>query len=438
MRHFLTFALFLWSFALTQAQTLDTNKLDRYFEVLFENDKFMGSIAVSKDGQLIYTKSVGYADQAQGLEATEKTKYRIGSITKSFTAVLIFKAHEQGLLDLEATIDQWFPEVPNAPEITVSHLLNHRSGIFNFTNDPDYLTWNTEAKSEEEMVALVVAGGSVFKPDSRAEYSNSNYVLLTFILEKVFKASYADLVRIHITEPNGLKDTNVFGKMDTADNESKSYQYAGLWKEEAETDFTIPLGAGAITATASDLTRFGDALFGGRLLQEESLKLMTTITEGYGRGIFQVPFHEHTGFGHSGGIDGFRSMYTHFPKDKLTYAMTSNGLNTNSNAISIAVLSAVYGQDFDIPEFSTYAVAAEDLDAYLGVYATDQIPLKVTVTKKGNTLIAQGSGQPPFALEATDRHKFKLDMVGAEFEFHPENNTMVVFQGGGQITFTKE
>ena len=177
MRHFLTFALFLWSFALTQAQTLDTNKLDRYFEVLFENDKFMGSIAVSKDGQLIYTKSVGYADQAQGLEATEKTKYRIGSITKSFTAVLIFKAHEQGLLDLEATIAQWFPEVPNAPEITVSHLLNHRSGIFNFTNDPDYLTWNTEAKSEEEMVALVVAGGSVFKPDSRAEYSNSNYVL---------------------------------------------------------------------------------------------------------------------------------------------------------------------------------------------------------------------------------------------------------------------
>lgn len=427
--------------ALTQigfAQTFDKAKLDNYFNALQENNKFMGSVAVSKNGEIIYTKSIGVADVENNIKATENYKYRIGSISKSFTTILVLKTVEEKKLDLNQTIDKWFPTIKNAKEITVKLLLSHRSGIHNFTDDKDYLTWNTQPKTEKEMVEIITKGGSDFDPDSKAEYSNSNFVLLTYILEKTYKKSYSELLQKYIAKPIGLKNTYVFGKINLSNNECKSYKFVGTWKLEPETDFTVPVGAGAIISTPSDLTKFADALFSGKLLKPESLNIMETIKDGYGSGLFQIPFYNHIGYGHTGGIDGFSSVYSHFADDNISYALTSNGTNINNNDISIAVLSAVYDKPYEIPTFTTFNLTSEDLDKYLGVYASTQIPLKITITKDGNTLIAQGTGQPKFALEATEKDKFKADQVGAKFEFNPTVKTMILFQGGGQIKFTKE
>jgi D-alanyl-D-alanine carboxypeptidase len=420
------------------SQNLDKTKLDNYFNTLEQNNKFMGSVAVSKNGEIIYTKSIGLADVENNVKSTENSKYRIGSISKSFTTVLILKAVEQKKLDLNLTIDKWFPTIKNAKKITVKHLLSHRSGIHNFTDDKDYLTWNTQPKTEIEMIEIIKKGGSDFNPDSKAEYSNSNFVLLTYILEKTYTKSYSDLLQELIVKPTGLTNTYVFGKINPNNNECKSYSFAGSWKIETETDFTIPLGAGAINSTPSDLTKFADALFSGKLLTNESLEIMKTIKDGYGIGLFQIPFYKSIGYGHTGGIDGFSSIYSYFADDKISYALISNGTNINNNDISIAVLSAVYNKPYEIPVFTTFSLTSENLDKYLGVYASKQIPMKITITKEGNTLIAQGTGQPPFPLEATDKDKFKFDQAGAKFEFNPNEKTMILFQGGGQITFTKE
>lgn len=416
----------------------DKTKLDNYFNTLEQNNKFMGSVAVSKNGEIIYTKSIGFADIENNLKATENSKYRIGSISKSFTTVLVLKAIEQKKLDLNQSIDKWFPTIKNAKQITVKHLLSHRSGIHNFTNDKDYLTYNTQRKTEKEMVEIIAKGGSDFQPDSKAEYSNSNFVLLTYILEKTFNKSYSELLQEYIVNPIDLTNTYVFEKINTSNNECKSYKFVISWKEETETDYTIPLGAGAITSTPSDLTKFADALFDGKLLKSESLEIMKTIKDGYGIGLFQIPFYKNVGYGHTGGIDGFSSVYSHFPDDKISYALISNGTNMNNNDISIAVLSAVYDKPYKIPAFTTFNVTSEELDKYLGVYSSKQIALKITITKDGNTLIAQGTGQPAFPLEATDKDKFKFDQAGAKFEFNPSDKKMILFQGGGQIEFTKE
>lgn len=438
IKRILTTSLLLIFAQIGFSQNFDKNKLDNYFNVLEQNNKFMGSVAISKNGEIIYTKSIGLADVENSLKATEKTKYRIGSISKSFTAVLTLKAVENKKLDLNQTIDKWFPEITNAKKITIKQLLSHRSGIHNFTNDADYLTYNTQPKTEKEIVEIIVKGNSEFEPDSKAEYSNSNYVLLTYILEKTFKKSYSDLLLEHIVKPIGLTNTYVFGRINPSKNECKSYKFAGTWKLETETDYTIPLGAGAITSTPSDLTKFADALFGGKLLKSESLEIMKTIKDGYGIGLFQIPFYKSIGYGHTGGIDGFSSVYAHFPEDKISYALISNGTNFKNNDITIAVLSAVYGKPYEIPVFTTFKLTSEDLDKYLGIYASKQIPLKITITKEGNTLIAQGTGQPAFPIEATEKDKFKFDQAGAKFEFNPTEKTMILFQGGGQINFTKE
>jgi len=432
-RVLIAFMLLLFSGGVFAQNLFDKAKLDSYFAKLEENNKFMGSVAVAKNGEIIYTKSVGFADVENNIIATEKSKYRIGSVSKSFTAVLVLKAVEEKKIDLDQTIDKWFPTIANSQKITVRHLLSHRSGIHDFTHDDDYLDWCTQPKTENEMLAIIEKGGSDFEPDSKSDYSNSNYVLLTYMLEKTFSKPYSDLLQEYIVKPIGLTDTYIFGKTNPNNNECRSYRFLGSWKVENETDWTVPMGAGAIVSTPTDLTKFADALFGGKLLSDESLETMKDIKDGYGLGLFQISFEENMGYGHTGGIDGFKSVYAHLANGNVSYAMSSNGSNLGPSQIVRPVLCAIYGKPYEIPEF--YNVASEDLDIYLGVYVSTEIDLDIIITKAGNTLIAQ-IGEDVIPLEAIDKDKFKYDDI--RFEFNPKENEMTLFQGGGKLVLRKK
>jgi len=164
------------------SQIVDKTNLDAYFDTLASNGKFMGSVAVLRNKELIYSKSVGYTDIEHGIKANENTKYRIASISKTFTAVLILKAVEDNKLNLNQTIDKFFPTIINADKITITHLLYHRSGIPNFTDDI-WLDWNPQFKTEQEMLETIAKKGSDFEPDSQASYCNLNFIILASILD---------------------------------------------------------------------------------------------------------------------------------------------------------------------------------------------------------------------------------------------------------------
>lgn len=420
------------------AQEFDKPKLDSYFNALNENNKLMGSVAAAKDGKIIYQRSVGYADVESGKKANAQTKYRIGSISKTFTAVLVMKAVEENRLALNQTIDKWFAPVKNADKITIQHLLNHSSGIHNFTDNSDYTTWNTKAKSETEMLELIVKGGSDFEPGSQSAYSNANYVLLTFILEKTFKKSFAEILRTQITQPLALANTYVGSKINVKNNEAKSYQWEGRWKQENETDMSIPLGAGSIVSTPSDLVLFASALFNGKVIKKENVEKMKTMAGGYGLGLISAPFYEKTCYGHTGGIDGFRSVFFYLNDGNTVNALTGNGININPNDISVAVLSALYNKPYNIPAFTAYTVNEKELEQYVGIYASEQLPVKISITSNGAMLSGQVTGQPSFPLEATGRHTFKFEGAGVEIIFDPQSNALILKQGGGQFNFKKE
>src|SRR5580765_1420283 len=165
------------------AQTLDKAKLDQLFDRLLEKNKGMGSLTLAKDGNVLYTRSFGYSQ----IDATEKkpltptTKYRIGSITKTFTAVMIFQLVEEGKLKLTDTLDKFFPQVPNAARITIGQILAHRSGIHNL--EPDG-SWGKQPRTKDEVVGRIAQGQPDFEPDSKHLYSNTGYVLLGYIVEK--------------------------------------------------------------------------------------------------------------------------------------------------------------------------------------------------------------------------------------------------------------
>ena len=436
-RSFFSFLFVLFS-ATSFAQEQKFLTLDSLFQILDVNNRFMGSLSISENGKVTYSKTIGKADLASGKSSDKLTKYRIGSISKMFTACLIFQAIEENKLSLTQNINRFFPKITSAKEISIGNLLNHRSGIHNFTNDTSYFNYYTASKSQKEMLEIIQASGSDFKSNSKAEYSNSNYILLSFILEKIYKKSYEELLDIKIIQPQGLKNTYFGKKLELAKNECASYRFSGKWELEKETNSSVSLGAGGIVSTTEDLLFFISNLFAGKIINTASLEQMTKLEDGYGMGIFPVPFYDKNGFGHTGGSDGFSSFLYIFPEEKISIALTSNGSRFNNNDIAIAALSDCFDKPFTLPSFYAVELTSADLDKYLGSYANPEIPIKISITKDSLSLIAQATGQPSFTLELIGKDSFEFSPAGVEIQFIPEKNLLILKQGGGEFSFKRE
>jgi D-alanyl-D-alanine carboxypeptidase len=443
MKHLL-FTAFLFlgiSFGTVFSQSINKSKLDSLFNILEAKEKAMGSLTISKNGEVLYSRAIGFCDITgeERKPSSIRTKYRIGSITKMFTSVMIFQLIEEGKINLTTTLDTYFPGLPNASTVTISNLLNHRSGWHNFTNDQEYLNWMTQPKTREEMLALFSQSKVDFEPNEKASYSNTNFVVLGYIIEKIDKKPYSECLEERITSKIGLSSTYIGRKTNIGNNESYSYQFLGQWHQAPETDMSIPGGAGSIVSTPTDLTRFIEALFSLKLVSQSSLNTMKTIYDGFGMGMFQIPFYSKKALGHNGSIDGFASVLSYFPEDSLAISYCTNGQSYPANDILIGVLSICFSKEYTIPTFETGIIlTATDLDKYLGVYTSTQLPLKITITKDNSTLIAQATGQSSFPLDASEKDKFKFDPAGIIMEFEPEKNEMILKQGGGVFLFSKE
>lgn len=341
LRKILFATIFILVIQLGFAQSFDKTKLNDYLNELAESNKFMGSVAIIHNDNIIYANSTGFSNVEKQQKPNRRTTYGIGSISKVFTSVLILKAVEENKLTLSTKLSEYFPSVKNSDKITIGNLLNHRSGIHNFTTDKTFLEWNTQKKSESEMIQIITRGGSDFEPDSKAEYSNSNYILLSYILENIYKGSYSDILFEKIIKKLGLRNT-YFGNKMNDDNESCSYKFNGNWEKQSQTNPSIPLGAGAIFSTPTDLTKFTSRLFSGKIISKESLKSMITMIDNFGYGIFEIPFKEKFGYGHRGGIDGFNSVVTYFAKDKVSIAILSNGNNYDIDKVLFAIENFIF------------------------------------------------------------------------------------------------
>lgn len=436
-RLILCFIISIVSGSVLFAQTIDRNKLDQYFDTLARHNRFMGSVALSRGDELIYSRSLGYANKATNHVANEQTVYRIGSISKIFTAVMVLKAVESKKLSLDQPIAKYFPNIKNASGITIKHLLQHRSGIHNFTDNDDYTTWNTVAKTEKEMLGIIIGGGIDFEPGARFSYSNSNYLLLTYILEHVYGRSYADLLKRDITVPLKLKNTYLAGKRPSGDAEAFSYKSPSEQTADTDTDPSIPLGAGAILSTPVELVHFADALFAGKLLSAESLGQMKELKDNYGLGLMAFPFYERKSLGHTGGIDHFTSVLVHFVEDNVSFAMCSNGADMNTNDISIAVLSAAFGKPYNMPVYNKVVLSETQLDSLTGKFKSGDISLEIAISRRGTALVGQVTGQPEFRMETVDRRTFQFTLAGVVITFSSDGSQFVLKQGGKDYNYTR-
>lgn len=306
--------------------------LDDYLASLEKEKKAMGTVSVFKEGKEFYTKSIGYSNINLNKKNNSETKFRIGSISKTYTATIILQLVDEGKLSLNTKLKDFFPVIPNSENITISDMLYHRSGIFNITTDKNFEVWISEPRDRAEVIAKIKEYQSLFTPNSITEYSNSNYILLAYIAEDVDKETFADIIQNRIVKKIGVSKT-AFGKdIDFSNNEAMCYYPENnKWHPITfHTNLLGTMGAGGITATANEVSVFYNALFTGKLLSEKSLELMTTPKEKMGMGISVDEFNGMVVYGHDGAIDGFRSMAAYIPELKLTISFTFNASSGSS------------------------------------------------------------------------------------------------------------
>jgi len=439
--------LVLFFIDLKAQDKFDKNKLDAYFSQLEENNKAMCGVVIVKDGKLVYDNYLGFSSVESKIKNSESTKFRIGSITKVFTAVMIFQLIEEGKLTLKTKLSEFYPEIPNSEKITISDMLSHRSGIHNFTNDKDYLQYMTSKKTKEEMIEIISKLKPDFQPGKKTEYSNSNYVLLGHIIEDITNSTYDQELKKRITNKLGLRNTYYGGKIDTKANEAASYKFQDeKWVLQPETDMSIPHGAGAIVSTPKDLTVFVDALFNDKLVSANSLKQMRKIKDGIGKGLLQFPFGNKIVYGHNGGIDGFVSNLGYFPDENIAASLIANGVDYNLNDIAIGLLSIYFNVPFDIPDFTAKEIKLDlkELKNYEGIFSSKSLPLKITLRVEGDGLVGQATGQSAFPLTPFSKTELKFEQAGIIMEFIKDSegkiqyDSFILKQSGKEFPYKRD
>jgi CubicO group peptidase (beta-lactamase class C family) len=419
------------------AQTFDTAKLDLLFDRLLEKNKGMGGLTVASDGKVVYSRSFGYAQitDAEKRPLDAGTRYRIGSITKTYTAVMTFQLVEEGRLKLTDTLDKFFPQIPNASRISIAHILHHRSGVPDMSPDGAF---GRERRTQDEIVARIAQGTPNFEPDTMHRYSNAGYNLLGFIVEKAGGKPYADALRDRIASKLGL--TNTFAgtaKMDPAKNEALSYSYIGGWREAQEIDFSVVGGAGRIVSTTADLAAFIKGLFDLKLVSKESLALMTTLRDGEGMGLEPHSFAGRTCYGHTGGSANSGAWLTYCPEEKLALAYATNAKLYPVRDIVAGVFDVYWNRPFQVPSLEAFKVSADVLDRYVGNYTIPGTPARMSITRDGETLFIQPGQQGRVPLEATAENTFQI-APGVTVEFDAAREQMTIKRPQGEQVFTKE
>lgn len=428
--------LLLTMFGSACAQAPDKAKLDQLFDRLLEKNKGMGSIAIAKDGKVLYTRSFGYSQitEASKTPLTDQTKYRISSITKMYTAVMIFQLIEEGKLKPGDKLDKFFPQIPNAAKITIAQILSHRSGIPNVNPDGTGM----QPRTQEERVAEIAKLQPDFEPGSKHLYSNSGYVLLGYIVEKAGGQPYQEALKERIVSKLGLQNTYMgTGNTNANKNESLSYRYIGEWKEAKEPDFSIVAGAGAILSTPADMVKFIQGLFDLKLISQNSLTQMKTMTDDEGMGMEPFTFAGKSLYGHTGGSSTSGAWLAYCPEEKLAMAYTTNAKIYPVKDIVSGVFDIYWNRPYEIPSFDVLKINPELLDQYTGIYTAVSAPVKWIVTRKDSTLFIQQGGGSPIPLEANAENKFTIT-TGVTLEFDATKKQMTIKRPQGERVFIQQ
>lgn len=344
------YALGLAALGLAAAPALaqDTARMDTVVRADADKGEFMGVVLVARDGKILFDKGYGSANLEWKIASDGDTKFRIGSVTKQFTATAILLLQERGKVTLDAPIKTYLPDAPAAwDQVTVRNLLTHTGGIPNFTSFPDYAKLQTLGTTTEGLIARFRDKPLDFQPGEKYAYSNSGYVLLTAIIEKASGQSYSAFLTDNIFKPLSMADTGYDSPATIIPRRAAGYTPSpkGIVNTDY-VDMTVPQGAGALYSTSHDLLKWQRGLFGGKLLKPDSLKAyLTPFKNNYALGVNVVTADGSTTISHGGGINGFNAWLGYDPDHKLTVVVLGNLNGGAPGRLGKAMLTLARGGD---------------------------------------------------------------------------------------------
>jgi CubicO group peptidase (beta-lactamase class C family) len=439
-----TLSLFAAVNALPQKATPITSKLDKYLSAAAKQG-FTGSALVAKGGKVIFSKGYGMANAEWSIPNTPRTKFRLGSITKQFTAAAILLLQERGKLSVRDPICKFFDNCPESwKEITIHHLLTHNGGIPNFTSFPDYRKTMMIPVTMESLVARFKDKPLDFKPGEKMSYSNSGYVALGHIIEKVGGEPYESFLQKNIFDPLKMSNSGYDRHDRVLKNRATGYSSrSGKQANSEYLDMTIPHAAGALYSTVEDLFTWNEALFSDKLLSAKSREAMMTVDKNnYAYGLVVNQQHNRKMVSHGGGINGFNTVLARFPEEKVTIVVLRNadyGMQ-NPGRISQDLAAILFGEKYEIPrERVAIKIDPKILDAYVGQYEL-RPDFIITMTREGDSLMTQATGQPKFELFPESETRFFLKVVDAQVTFVKDDKgavTHLIMHQGGDRTAKK-
>jgi CubicO group peptidase (beta-lactamase class C family) len=401
------------------------------------------TVLVSREGKVLFNKAYGMADVKGKKANTPGTTFRIGSVSKQFTAAAILKLQEHGKLSVQDSLAKYYPKWPNGKNITLHHLLTHTSGIYSYTSNPFFAIQVSKPANITTLIPAIQKEKVNFAPGEKWEYCNSGYFLLGLIVEKVSGKTYGEFLQTEFFKPLGMNRTGVHVAGKEPEGESLGYAKGLLgYKLSNNWDMTWAGGAGALYSTTGDLLRWNEAVFGGKVLKKETLRVAFTPVKladgstknyGYGWGI-----SEKRGIriiSHGGGLQGFQCNLAHAPDQKVTIVVLCNagpGYNPGGMTGSLADIFLEKDMTPKPVHVVNKKLIGKKYDDYVGSY--DFGKAKFVVTREGDQLYVKLGGQNRIEVfpEAADKFFLKAVEATVTFERDKDGNILraIIHQNG--------
>ncbi len=427
-----------------------------------ESGRFSGYVLVAQHDQPIYARAFGFADRAAQRAATAETTFRIGSVTKQFTAAAILALEQAGKLKVTDTVKQHLPDYPGpAKDVTIHQLLTHTGGIPNYTAFPEFEAKKAQPFTTRQLLETFWDRPLEFEPGSKHAYSNSGYAILGAIIEKASGKSYAAYVHDALFVPAGMTRTAADDKVGAPDR-AEGYKAEGDALGPSDPiDVSIAFAAGAVRSSANDMVRWHRALSGDTILPTAArTRLYQPDKDDHAYGWVVADVSGRETVWHSGGIDGFRTTYWRVPDADLVVIVFGNNEGVNSDPIGRAAVEAAFGGKIE-PEkpMAKVAVDAALTARVAGVYAltdeskatletmgapqelTDSI-LTVEVNATATGISAKPNGQDLINLVPVEGNAFfdPGSDIKLTFELPASGpaTAIALTQGGLSLTYTRQ
>jgi CubicO group peptidase (beta-lactamase class C family) len=433
--------LALAGLSLAQEATTLASKADEFVSALAKQNKFSGVVLIARDGQPLFHKAYGMANLEWGVANTTDTVFRLGSVTKQFTAAGIAKLEDSGKLKVSDKACAYLPSCPESwRNITIYQLVTHTSGIHNFTDVREYDASKRAPSRLDAQLKLIAGMPLDFDPGTKMNYSNTGYLLLGQIIEKASGMKWEDYLRKEIFLPAGMTQTRADSDTEVIPRRASGFIGNGGKPRNADfIDMRIPGAAGALVSTTGDLLKWDQALYNEKLFPATTIaRLFQPEKNNYAYGWMIENFAGKKMIGHGGGIDGFVTNISRFPEDKTLIVFLCNQMDSDIPTLR-GLVDLAFGRQVEIPrERKEIELDSSLLDEYVGKYQIAPTFI-LSITRDGKQLLTQATGQGILPVYAEAKDALFAKAINAQLTFEREEGKIVrlILHQGGRKTPAK-